>query len=60
MDNKNNNNNVDIEIVMGDDSNLKFSEVEDCVNTLRPKDKATNKDKLVFPKKINLKKKENN
>lgn len=60
MDNKNNNNNVDIEIVMGDDSNLNFSEVEDCVNTLRPKDQTTNKDKLVFPKKINLKKKENN
>ncbi len=40
----------DIEIIIGDNSNLKFSDVEDCVNTLRPKDKKTNKNSFIIPK----------
>lgn len=47
MENKNNN--VDIEIVIGDDSHLNFSEIKDCVNTLRPKDKTAKK-KVIIPK----------
>ena len=49
-----NNNNLDIEIVIGDDSNLNFSEIKDCVNTLRPKDKGTKK-KVIIPKTKNEK-----
>lgn len=39
----------DLEIVMGDDSFLEFSDVGDCVNTLRPKDKSKSK-KVIIPK----------
>lgn len=53
---KNENNDVDIEIVMGDDTELNFSDVEDCVNTLRPKDKETLKKKVIIPKTKNDKK----
>ena len=49
-DKLNEDNNVDIEIVMGDDSELNFSDVEDCVNTLRPKDKEILKKKVIIPK----------
>jgi hypothetical protein len=49
-------NNLDIEIIMGDDSNLNFSDVEDCLNTLRPKDKENLKKKVIIPKTKNDKK----
>ena len=42
---KENNENADIEIVMGDNSDLNISDVSDCLNTLRPKDKINNKDR---------------
>lgn len=47
---KNEKNDLDIEIVMGDDSELNFSEVEDCVSSLRPKDKERLKKKVIIPK----------
>jgi len=48
---KENNENADIEIVMGDNSDLNISDVSDCLNTLRPKDKINNKKKnVVIPK----------
>ena len=34
---------------MGDDSFLEFSDVGDCVNTLRPKNKTKGK-KVIIPK----------
>ena len=43
------NNDIDIEIIMGDDSELNFSEVEDSIPTLRPKDKVQKK-KVIIPK----------
>ena len=45
--------NIDIEIVLGGDTNLDFSNVEDCINTLRPKDKTTKKGKVIIPKNKN-------
>lgn len=54
--NKNEENNLDIEVVMGDDTELNFSDVEDCVNTLRPKDKEALKKKVIIPKTKNDKK----
>ena len=42
-DKEKNKNNLDIEIIIGDDSELYFSEVEDSINTLRPKDKVQKK-----------------
>lgn len=42
-------NNKNLEIVMGDDSFLEFSDVGDCVNTLRPKNKTKSK-KVIIPK----------
>ena len=53
---KEKNNNVDIEVVIGDQSDLNFSDVKDCVNTLRPKDKKNIK-KVIIPKTKNEKKK---
>ncbi len=50
-----NNENVDIEIVIGDDSNLKFSDAKDCINNLRPKNKKELKDKVIVPKNKNSK-----
>ena len=41
--------NVDIEIIMGDDSELNFSDVNDSIKTLRPKDKVQKKD-IIIPK----------
>lgn len=40
----------DIEIVLGDDSNLAISDVGDCVNELRPKDCEKKKKEIVIPK----------
>lgn len=42
--------NEDIEIVIGDKKDLNFSEAKDCVNTLRPKNKETLKNKPIIPK----------
>ncbi len=44
-------NDLDIEIVIGDKSDLNFSDVGDCVNTLRPKDKKNKK--VIIPKTKN-------
>lgn len=43
------NNNVDLEIIMGDDSELNFSDVNDSIKTLRPKDKVQKKN-IIIPK----------
>ena len=42
-------NDLDIEIIMGDDSELNFSDVEDSINSLRPKDKVQKKN-IIIPK----------
>ena len=49
MKKDNEKNNLDIEIIIGDDSELNFSEVEDSIKTLRPKDKI-NKKNIIIPK----------
>lgn len=41
--------NKELEIIMGDDSFLEISDVGDCVNTLRPKNKTKSK-KVIIPK----------
>ena len=41
--------NVDIEIIMGDDSELNFSDIKDSIKTLRPKDKVQ-KGNIIIPK----------
>ena len=43
------NNNIDLEIIMGDDSELNFSDVNDSIKTLRPKDKVQKKN-IIIPK----------
>lgn len=48
-----------LEIVMGDDSFLEFSDVGDCVNTLRPKNKEKTK-KVIIPKTQEERKNEKN
>lgn len=40
----------EIEIVIGDDSNLEISSVGDCMNDLRPKDHDKQKKQIVIPK----------
>ena len=40
----------DLEIIIGDNSNLEFSEAKDCVNSLRPKDNKNMKNKVIVPK----------
>lgn len=45
--------NNEIEIVMGDDSSLEISGVEDCMNDLRPKDRQKTKKEIVIPKPKN-------
>ena len=40
---------ADIEIVMGDNSELKFSPIKDSIKTLRPKDKVQ-KDNIIIPR----------
>ena len=51
------NKDLDIEIDMGDDSELNISEVEDSINSLRPKDKVQKKN-VIIPKSQNGKNKE--
>ena len=41
---------LDIEVVIGGDSELEFSEAKDCVNTLRPKNKKNMTNKVIVPK----------
>lgn len=58
---KNNNKSSEnnIEVVIGDDSILNISEVNDCMNTLRPKDSVSNRKKFIIPlSKMKKKKKE--
>ncbi len=56
----------EIEIVIGDESILNISEVNDCMNPLRPKDSVNNRKKIIIPtakkRKVDKKdsKKENN
>ena len=47
--NKKENNDLDIEIILGDDSELNFSDVNDSIKTLRPKDKVQKKN-IIIPK----------
>lgn len=48
--NKKEEKNIDnIEVVIGDDSVLNISEVNDCMNTLRPKDSVTKRKKFIIP-----------
>ena len=47
---KDNEQNDDLEIIMGDNTKLEISEAKDCVNSLRPKDKKNMKDKVIVPK----------
>lgn len=47
---KENEENNDIEIVIGDDSTLEISDVGDCMNDLRPKDREKKKKGIVIPK----------
>lgn len=42
--------NEEIEIVMGDDSELEISDVGDCMNELRPKGNEKQKKSVVIPK----------
>ena len=42
------NDDLDIEIIIGDDSELKFSDIKDSIKTLRPKDKAK-KGNIIIP-----------
>ena len=59
MKKENKKNDLDIEIVMGDDSELKFSEVEDSINVLRPKDNSDKaKKNVIIPKTQSEKEKE--
>ena len=54
-----NDENLDIEIIMGDDSELEISEVEDSITSLRPKDKVPAK-KVIIPKSQSEKNNEKN
>ena len=59
---KNENNlddNLDIEIIMGDDSELKFYDIKDSITILRPKDKVQ-KENIIIPKTKKEKKKKQN
>jgi hypothetical protein len=49
-------NEEEIEVVIGDDSVLNISEVNDCMNQLRPKDSVNNRKKFIIP---SVKKKQN-
>ena len=44
------NKDLDIEVIIGDDSELNFSEAKDCVNSLRPKNKEEKKEKVIITK----------
>ncbi len=56
MDKENKNESAEIEVVMGDDSELIISEVGDCMTDLRPK--TEKKKNVVIP--VATKKKEEN
>lgn len=45
--------NEEIEIVMGGETDLEFSDVKDSINTLRPKDKEKKKN-IIIPKSTQL------
>ena len=47
-----------IEIIMGDDSELEISDVNDSIKTLRPKDKVPKKNIIIPKTKIDIKKDE--
>ena len=47
---KNNEKDDDLEIIIGDNTNLEISEAKDCVNSLRPKDKKNMKNNVIVPK----------
>lgn len=51
---KDENNDLDIEIILGDDSELNFSDIKDSIKTLRPKDKVQ-KGNIIIPKTKNNK-----
>ncbi len=53
-----NENDLDIEIIMGDDSELNFSDVNDSIKSLRPKDKVQKKN-IIIPKTKTEKENEN-
>ena len=52
-------NDLDIEIIMGDDSELNFSDIKDSIKTLRPKDKVKNEN-IIIPKTKTEKEKNEN
>ena len=56
---KEKNEDVDIEIIMGDDSALNFSDIKDSIKTLRPKDKIK-KENIIIPKVPKKTQKNNN
>ena len=61
--NKEEDNEDEIEVIIGDESVLNISEVNDCMNQLRPKDSVNNRKKFIIPsvkKKKNKKKDEDN
>ena len=48
---------LDLEIIIGDDSELNFSDIKDSIKTLRPKDKVK-KENIIIPKSKNDKNKQ--
>ena len=54
---KKSNENKDIEVVVGDDSELYISEVSDCINDLRPKSSSSKKNIIIPTEKKKKKKK---
>ncbi len=58
MDNKVKDEDLDIEIILGDDSELNFSDIKDSIKTLRPKDKVQ-KGNIIIPKTKSDKEKSN-
>lgn len=44
-----NDDNNEIEVIIGDHSNLSFSEVEDIVEELKPKTNQKKKSKIIIP-----------
>lgn len=49
MDSNKKNEDQEIEIILGDDSELNISDVGDCMNDLRPKNNEKKKKKLFIP-----------
>lgn len=56
--NKEEKNNEEIEVIIGDDSVLDISEVNDCMNPLRPKDSVNNRKNFIIPTAKKKKEKE--